>query len=339
MLTEQWREHGRLVIVDETGDRLAPLLVAGRDRTGALAIDEHPSFSPDGRWLVFASNRGLDPDRRALWTARAEPDAVPQRLTSASAHEIDPIWTPDGIVFAAVTRFDSMLLRTGRRQFDLYRLPMAGDRLTGGRVQLTDTPEHEVSPSAAGGRLVFQQIHQEGTAQLRSWIAERLTDGSIRALTDGPHDGSPALAPDGRALAYTIPRLGDVDLDLDVVVLDAEGFEQPALGFALSGSSEGAPAWSHDGRWLFVTSVLRSPVPGTAPLLSSVLHRDTWSPEAPPRMLRDTAGAAPRLGVALGPVRLDETALRRNLDHATAVGHALQELAERAAAAKARERR
>lgn len=241
VLTERWREHGRLVIVDETGDRLAPLLEPGRDADGKLAIDEHPAFSPDGRWIVFASNRERAAEDRGVWVARALPDARPIRLTAGAARAIDPIWTPEGIVFAEL-----------RDSYELFRQPMNGGAPAGPLEQLTRTAE---------------------------------------------------------------------------------------LGIGLAGSAEGAPAWSYDGRWLFVTSVLRGAAPDDPPLLSSVIHRDQWAPATPPRMLRDRAGAAPRLGVALAPVRLDETALRRNLDHATAVGYALQEQVEAAAAAEERRKR
>lgn len=325
VLTERWREHGRLVIVDETGDRLAPLLEPGRDADGKLAIDEHPAFSPDGRWIVFASNRERAAEDRGVWVARALPDARPTRLTAGAARAIDPIWTPEGIVFAEL-----------RDSYELFRQPMNGGAPAGPLEQLTRTAEHEAAPSAARGRLVFQVVDP---AARRSWIAERDPDGAIRALTDGPSDGAPALAPDGRTLAYVTQRLRDADPDLDVVVLDPDGFEKAELGIGLAGSAEGAPAWSYDGRWLFVTSVLRGAAPDDPPLLSSVIHRDQWAPATPPRMLRDRAGAAPRLGVALAPVRLDETALRRNLDHATAVGYALQEQVEAAAAAEERRKR
>ncbi len=325
MLTERWRSGGRLIIVDETGDRLAPLLVPGTTSSGGLATDEHPSFSPDGRWIVFASTRDRGDPRTSIWIARAQPESLPVRLTEAAAADVDPTWTPagDAIVFAS-DREGSM---------DLYRLPV---ELRGGQPRashperLTDAPTHELAPSLVGERLVLQVVDATGG---HSRIVERAADGALVALTEGPADGSPALAPGGMVLAYAATRLRvDGGRDLDVIVVDGEGRERP--GVALAGSDEGSPAWSADGRWLFATSIVRDA--DGAPLLPAVVHFDTWGRPGELRMLRDVAGAAPRLGPAIAPGDLDQTALLRNPDHATALRLALQELADATAAAAER---
>lgn len=324
VVTERWRSGGRLIIVDETGDRLAPLLVPGDDAAGAPAVDEHPAFSPDGRWIVFASTRARDDRRRSLWVAAARPDATPRRITSGAASDIDPTWTADGdaIVFASDRDAASI---------DLYRLPMRDGAPAGAIERLTEATTHELAPSLAGGRFVLQVVDPVSGA---SWIAERTASGALEALTDGPSDGAPALAPDGALLAYTSARLRvDGERDLDVLVVDGEGRER--AGVALEGSDEGAPAWSANARWLFVTSIVRDAE--GAPLLPSVAHLDTWGKPPKLRMLRDTAGAAPRLGAALARVDLDQTSLLRNPDHATALRLALVELEEAIAAARERD--
>lgn len=325
VLTERWRDGGRLVIVDETGDRLAPLLVPGATAGGALAVDEHPAFSPDGRWLVFASNRERDDGRTSVWLAAARPDAVPVRLTAGASAEVDPTWAPTGEVVFASDRAGT---------FDLYRLPLAagpdGPRPAGPPARLTDAATHELAPSLVGERLVLQQVDP---ARGASWIAERMADGALVALTDGPSDGAPALAPDGARLAYaTVRTHPGGERDLDVIVRDARDREQ--VGLAVVGSDEGAPAWSADGRWLFATSIVRDADGG--PLLASVVHVDTWRRPPRVRMLRDRAGAAPRLGPAVAPVELDQTTLLRNLDHGLGLRLARDELAEAEAAAAAR---
>jgi TolB protein len=324
IVTERWRDGGRLIIVDETGDRLAPLLVPGEAADGTLAVDEHPAFSPDGRWVVFASSRERDDRHTSLWIAEARPDAVPRRLTTGTFADVDPTWTPrgDAVVFASD--------RSGT-SIDLWRLPVTKGEPTGPPEQLTDAPTHELSPSLAAERLVMQIVEPTGG---KSWIAERTADGALVALTDGPADGAPALAPDGTTLAFASARLRtDGAVDLDVIVVDGEGREHP--GVALEKSDEGSPAWSADGRWLFATSIVRDDE--GAPLLPSVVHLDTWGKPPKLRMLRDVAGAAPRLGAALARVDLDQTALLRNLDHATALRHAFDEIEE--ARQKAQERR
>lgn len=331
VLTERWRGGGRLIVVDETGDRLAPLLVPGTTATGELAVDEHPAFSPDGAWIVFASSRDRDDGRTSLWLAPTRPGARPHRLTDGPWADVDPTWSPagDAIIFASD--------RGATGTIDLHRLALVrsgpGWRPAGAPTPLTDGPEHELAPSLVADRLVLQVVAADGS---RSWIAERQPDGSLVALTAGPADGAPALSPVGGALAYVAATLREGgERDLDVVVLDAMARERP--GLALPGSDEGSPAWSVDGRWLFVTSVVRDD--DGAPLLSSVIHVDTWARPGRVRMLRDVAGAAPRLGPALAPVVLDQAELGRNFDHAFALRLALEELAASLEQARPRPRR
>ena len=310
------------MIVDERGDRRAPLLVEP-------AADEHPAFSPDGRWLVVASRRDRRDEGTSLWVVPAVAEASPVRLTDGPARDLDPVWTPDGraIVFASD--------RGGGGDLDLYRLPIAvdagGPRAAGPPEPLTDDPGHELAPSLAGDRLVFQLISVDPT---RSVIAERLADGRIVALTDGPTDGSPALAPDGRRLAYVTPRVrADGGRDLDVVVLDPDATAGEATGLAVEATDEGAPAWSVDGRWLFATSIVRDTE--GAPVLSSVIHVDSRARAPRVRMLRDRVGAIPRLGVALAPTVLDAAALAGNPDYLTALAEEVAALAAERAEAEA----
>jgi len=64
----------------------------GRALTGGPAIDRQPAFSPDGRRIVFSSDRSGSLD---LWSLEVATGAV-RRLTFDAADDWDPHWSPDG---------------------------------------------------------------------------------------------------------------------------------------------------------------------------------------------------------------------------------------------------
>jgi Tol biopolymer transport system component/imidazolonepropionase-like amidohydrolase len=81
-------------------------LVYGAPRriTNATGREYYPSFSPDGRWVAFAS--WSDTAGGAIWKARVDGVGQPARLTTDGAWVSWPRWTPEGdrIVFAASPR-------------------------------------------------------------------------------------------------------------------------------------------------------------------------------------------------------------------------------------------
>ena len=91
-------------------------------------------------------------------------------------------------------------------------------------------------------------------------------------------------------------------------------------------TDESGPVWSHDGRFVFATSVL----PGAEqPLFASIIFIDRDEPAIRARILRDSAGPLTRITPAIATT-LDATALRRDPEY-------LPELAKVVAAAIAKQ--
>ncbi|MGF7181877.1 prolyl oligopeptidase family serine peptidase [Tunturiibacter psychrotolerans] len=95
------------VVLQSTGwDKLWQIPATGgtpKQLTKGTGEDENPSYSPDGRWIAFNSNRDL-PEERHLWVVPAA-GGSPHRLTSLAGIETNPQWSPDSafIYFSRAT--------------------------------------------------------------------------------------------------------------------------------------------------------------------------------------------------------------------------------------------
>lgn len=115
---------------------------AVRPLAGTGLTDFSPAWSPDGRWIMFVSNRDGDYD---LWAM--EPDGgAPVQVTRGATVEVQPKWAPGGefVVFASDRR-------TGT-DFDLYVLAAAcleGNPQTceDSVIALTDGPADALDPA------------------------------------------------------------------------------------------------------------------------------------------------------------------------------------------------
>ena len=339
VVSERGPRGARLVAIDEAGDRRFELIAPV---AAGVVRDVNPALSPDGRWLAFASTRGRTLDETSLWLAPLGAEAAPVRLTEGAWIDSHPAWTRDGraLVFAST--------REGG-DFDLWRLPIAAGRAAGPPEQLTTAPSHEVTPAvAADGAILYAAVTPTGGAAVASRIEERAPDGSIRALTEGPADTSPALSPDGATIAFARPAVHDG-------VPHAELWRMPRGGERAAESARdgaasaraAAAASAPDAAAASARAAAAASAPDAAPaavrivelpltdesgpvwspdgrfllatsvlrgadgrpLFSSVIHVDLR--ESPPkaRILRDRAGPIARLTPAVAAARLDAAAL------------------------------
>ena len=149
-------------------------------QTGSLithngANDWAPSLSPDGEWIVYASNYA---DGEMMDLEMLDSEGNPVRITG----EATGAW-------------------------DLYVMPTAG----GDPVQLTDTVATEDQPawSPDGSRIAFQSERDYGTE-----IYLMDADGtSVTQITySSGNNWSPAWSPDGTLLAFSSDRTGDWEI-------------------------------------------------------------------------------------------------------------------------------
>ncbi len=306
VVAEQGPRGIRLVAIDEHGDRRFELITPA----DAIVRDANPAVSPDGKWLVFASTRGRSDGGTSLWIAplidSQTSGATPSPLTTGPSIDQHAVWTRDGraIVFAST--------REGG-DFDLWRLDITAGK-PGATTQLTTGPGHEVMPTlAADGTILYAAITQQHGLEVESHLEERAPDGTIRAITAGPADTSPSLSPDGATLVFARPsvHMGTPHADLwriDHGAWRSSGADLPATRLVdLPITDESGPVWSHDGRFVFATSVLRGDHGKV--VFSSIIFIDLQDKVPHARMLRDHASAVVRLTPAIRSEHLDAATL------------------------------
>jgi TolB protein len=152
------------------------------------ALDGGPTWSPDGRWIAFHSDRDGDYE---IWIMAATGGPATQ-LTDDPAQDISPRWSPDGasIVFASD--------RGGT--YGVWAMAADGSDV---RV-VTDTPQDEWagSWSPGGSELAFMRA-LEGREEV---FVRDGANGAERQLTDDPRRevllSTEPWAPDGATLVY-----------------------------------------------------------------------------------------------------------------------------------------
>ena len=183
---------------------------SGRIRlTEEQATGEHPSWSPDGKRVVFVSYRTGNSE---IFVMDSDGKNVRQ-LTDDPGDDWHPAWSADGsqIAFAST--------RTG--DFELYVMDSEGGNVR----QITESLETDWSPawSPDGEKIAF------ASRRAGNWdvYLVNLDGGDARPLTDGPEtDLAPVWSPDGRHLAFASDRSGT----MGVYVMSADGTGVEPLG-------------------------------------------------------------------------------------------------------------
>jgi Tol biopolymer transport system component len=199
-----------------------PLGAAARGHwlTRGNSIDRQPAVSPDGRWVIFSSNRTGNLD---LWKL-SRADGALRRVTEDAADDWDPGFTPDG---------QGIVWSSGRSgHFEIWTSAADG---TGAR-QLTQDGFDAENPSVTpDGRWVVYSSSNPAKPGL--WKIRPDGTGAVH-LVPGLWS-TPEVSPDGRWVAFRTQALPRV---LHVASLE-DGTMQPFPHRLPGDLSPGRPRW------------------------------------------------------------------------------------------------
>jgi Tol biopolymer transport system component len=211
--------------------------------TGAQA---YPAFSPDGKQCAYSAQTGVKDQDGFHIFVRPVPEGAPRQLTSGSANDIGPVWSPDGSTIAFLR------VEEGRAQV----MTMAAGGGAARKAAEFDAPGEDAIPTPGlawtrDGRSLA--VVMGGEKQAPSIALVPAQGGEPRKLTNPPEgsqgDASPAISPDGLSMAF----VRNLDEDrADIYLCDLKGGALRQLTF--DNHQVRGLAWSEGGNDLIYSA-------------------------------------------------------------------------------------
>lgn len=244
-------------------------------------LDYDPVISPDGRWVVFCSERRGNPD---LYVLDLQKEGPPRLLIDSPDMEDQAAFSRDGKTMAFVNDRDGTA--------DIFVLPFKPDETQSmtTAVNLTRHAGGEFRPafSPDGRKIAFST---EWDAPPTGKPAERSREGevyvmdadgkNVQRLTRAPGwDGSPKWSPDGRTLYFYSKRDGN----FRIWAMNADGSNPRAI--SPEGSAALSPTLTPDNRIAYAAKmkdndwkIVSVGLDGSAQRMESDASNDYWMPD------------------------------------------------------------
>jgi len=149
--------------------------------------DHSPQFSPDGKRIVFASDRD---GYLEIWVSASDGSGASQLTTLKSSRSGSPRWSPDGRQIV----FDSLASGTN----DIWMVGSEG----GSPKQLTTEPSNDARPSfSRDGRWIYFRSDRSGSQQIWKIPSSTPFKPAVQVTQNGGFDAGEST--DGKLLYFT----------------------------------------------------------------------------------------------------------------------------------------
>ncbi|MEX2158772.1 MAG: dockerin type I domain-containing protein [Dehalococcoidia bacterium] len=161
--------------------------------TNNPAFDEHPAWSPDGKQIIFDSDRG---GQRQVWLMDADGGNA-RRVSAEGAFGSYPAWSPDGERIAYLGGNDV------DENIDVYVMDLDGSNVE----RLTDDPAWDGAPAwAPNNELIAFVSERDGNREIYVMNADGSNETNITHFPG--NDSEPDWIPNAGEIAYR--RDGDI---------------------------------------------------------------------------------------------------------------------------------